>query len=364
VYGVSLPTEQLNERTTLETVLRPAAPDAWAFIRTRRSLVLVPLYVLILFTAALAIFHSRLHLSVSLLTSVIATVKAIYKDAVPLTWREDIYSFRASFFAIFGNPYYYLGVAVVFALEWLFPARKTQRILSVGLIQDLLYYSFTSLILVYAIAPYVGFLDRVYAKHLNFLTIQAVASWPFAIRAVFGFVLNDLVHWTHHFLRHRLKPLWYFHAVHHSQREMNLFADTRSHFIDIFFALAVLFIPLNMFNVSFAIHGWIYFVPVLYFRLYHANIKTNLGPLKYILVTPQSHRIHHSIEREHWDKNYGFVFTIWDHVFGTQYKKYDEYPDTGIADQNFPVARSFGGVLKTFFLQVLYPFKQLVQRIS
>ncbi len=122
------------------------------------------------------------------------------------------------------------------------------------------------------------------------------------------------------------------------------------------------FIPLNMFSVTFANTGWLYFIPVLYFRLYHANIKTNLGPLKYILVTPQSHRIHHSLERKHWDKNYGFIFTIWDNVFGTQYKNYDEYPDTGVDDLNFPVERSFTCVVKTFFAQLFYPFQQLLKR--
>jgi sterol desaturase/sphingolipid hydroxylase (fatty acid hydroxylase superfamily) len=359
------PTERLSEAQGTRSIFQSDTADPVYFIPSpvRRRQILVLLCSVVSLTVALLIFHTRLHGYVTLVGSLVATLKTVYKELVPLTLREGIYSFRANFLLIFANPYYYLGVAVVFALEWLFPARKTQRILSVGFVQDLLYYAFTSLVLVYATVPFIRFLDGLYAKHLNFLTVQAVAAWPLAIRALFGFLLNDLVHWTHHFLRHRIKPLWHFHAVHHSQREMNLFADTRSHFVDIFFAISVLFIPLNMFNVSFAVHGWIYFVPVLYFRLYHANIKTNLGPLKHILVTPQSHRIHHSLERKHWDKNYGFVFTVWDRVFGTQYKNYDEYPDTGINDEDFPLAGSFTNVLKTFFAQLLYPFRQLVQRI-
>jgi len=310
------------------------------------------------------LFHSHLQSYFAPLSSLLDSVKATYKDLVPLSWRLRVYPYREHFLEIFANPYYYLGVTAVFTLEWLFPAKKEQGVFTVGLAQDFLYYLFVSMVLVYAVGPLMGFLEGFYAKHLTFLTIQSVAAWPIAIRAVFGLVFNDLLHWTHHFLRHRIKPLWYFHMVHHSQREMNLFADVRSHFVETFFALGLVFIPLNMFSVTFANRGWLYFIPVLYFRLYHANIKTNLGPLKYILVTPQSHRIHHSLEKKHWDKNFGFIFTIWDHVFGTQYKNYDEYPDTGVYDVNFPVERSFTGVVKMFFAQLFYPFQQLLQRKS
>ena len=49
----------------------------------------------------------------------------------------------------------------------------------------------------------------------------------------------------------------------------------------------------------------------------HANVKTNLGPLKYILVSPQYHRLHHSIMPEHFDVNYGERLAIWVFLFGT-----------------------------------------------
>lgn len=306
----------------------------------------------------IVLFRSHL-LSPAWLTNLLASAKAVYKE-LPLRWRIPIYSFRERFLGAFANPYYYLGAAAVFSLEWLFPVKK-QGFLRVGVAQDLLYYIFGSMVLIYATVPYIRFLDSFYAKHLAVLTVSTVASWPFAIRATFGLVLNDLLHWTHHFLRHKIKPLWYFHMVHHSQQDMSFLTDARVHFVDIFLAIGLVAIPLNMFAVTFANTGWLYFIPVLYFRFYHSNIKTNLGPLKYILVTPQSHRIHHSAEEKHWDKNYGFLFTIWDHVFGTQYKNYDEYPDTGVADVRFPREKSFAGVTKMFDIQLLYPFRRLFQ---
>lgn len=326
-----------------------------------RQAVLLLVLSLCLASLSLLLLHAHLQSYITTLSSLLHSLKLIYRNRVPLSWRLPISGFLGHFLEVFANPYYYLGIAAVFTLQWLFPAKKEQRVFNVGLAQDLVYFFWITMVVVYVGAPYIHFLDRFYAKHLTFLTIQAAAAWPFAIRAVFGLVLNDLLHWTHHFLRHKIRPLWYFHMIHHSQREMNLFADVRSHFVETFFAATVVVVPLNVFSVGFASHGWMYFIPVLYFRLYHANIKTNLGPLKYILVTPQSHRIHHSLDQKHWDKNFGFIFTIWDHVFGTQYKNYEEYPDTGVTDVDFPLERSYRAVVRTLFIQVCYPFRRLLE---
>jgi len=103
--------------------------------------------------------------------------------------------------------------------------------------------------------------------------------------------------------------------------------------------------------VGFAIfHLW-------YTRLYHANIRTNLGPLKYILVTPQSHRVHHSLALEHRDTNFGSLFSFWDYLLGTQCQEYDVYPDTGIDDADFPQEQRLGlkRLLLTPIEQMLYP---------
>jgi len=101
-----------------------------------------------------------------------------------------------------------------------------------------------------------------------------------------------------------------------------------------------------------------------YTRVYHANLRTNYGPLKHILVTPQSHRIHHSREPEHVDKNFGLFLTIWDRLFGTLHANYEEYPETGIQEE-FPLEDMVVGldVLKIYAQQWLYPFRLLVKRL-
>src|SRR5262249_49555733 len=153
-------------------------------------------------------------------------------------------------------------------------------------------------------------------------------------------------------------------AVHHSQRELNFFTDFRYHALEYLVRSTVLVIPFLLLKIDtptilvFAVlQRW-------HTRFYHGNIRTNLGPLRYLLVTPQSHRIHHSIESRHFNKTFGSIFSIWDYLFGTQHRGYDEYPRTGIADQNFPleVSKAPLHVLLTPAVQHLYPLQKLVRR--
>jgi hypothetical protein len=68
-------------------------------------------------------------------------------------------------------------------------------------------------------------------------------------------------------------------------------------------------------------------------------------------------------EQKKDDKNFGLTFSLWDHLFGTQYRNYDEYPDTGINDEDFPFEqdpRSLG-YLGSLFGQFLYPFRAILR---
>jgi sterol desaturase/sphingolipid hydroxylase (fatty acid hydroxylase superfamily) len=142
---------------------------------------------------------------------------------------------------------------------------------------------------------------------------------------------------------------------------MNLFTDLRVHPIERLIETGVAFIPFLSLRSDIALAslaGWHLF-GIWYARFYHSNIKSNLGMLRYILVTPQSHRIHHSLKMEHRDKNFGAIFSIWDHLFGTQYRVYDEYPATGLNDPAFPYETELGWhrTTDTLWHQLVYPFQ-------
>ena len=111
---------------------------------------------------------------------------------------------------------------------------------------------------------------------------------------------------------------------------------------------------------------WLAFLASWYTHVYHANLRTNYGPLKHILVTPQSHRIHHSIEPRHQNKNFGVLFTVWDRFFGTLYTNYEEYPETGVDEAQFPLERRSSplALVHTYVAQWCYPFRLLARDVA
>ena len=182
---------------------------------------------------------------------------------------------------------------------------------------------------------------------------------PKIVTVCLSILLIDFLSWIGHFLLHKVPFLWRIHAVHHSQRELNLFTNTRFHFGE-----ALIYYPLTILPLYFLLiplPGGIYYFwfRIWYPRLYHANIRSNFGWLRYILVTPQSHRLHHSIHEKHYDRNFGVIFSFWDRLFQTQYHSCQEYPPTGIGDRDFPYETQAQPhqLIKTYCQQTLHPFK-------
>jgi sterol desaturase/sphingolipid hydroxylase (fatty acid hydroxylase superfamily) len=212
---------------------------------------------------------------------------------------------------------------------------------------------------------YLALIYSFYDRYLSFVRIgDAVAtSIPTYVRVVGALVIADFALWWHHLFMHKVKFFWVFHSVHHSQRELNIFTNLRFHVGEVLVSRTIRYTPLYILNLDFQLAVWIPVVIEAYERVYHANLRTGYGLLKYVLVTPQSHRIHHSADKRHFDKNFGILFSFWDRLFGTQWANYDEYPGTGINDQGFPAEQSATtlGTPATYFSQFAYPFACLIQ---
>jgi sterol desaturase/sphingolipid hydroxylase (fatty acid hydroxylase superfamily) len=95
----------------------------------------------------------------------------------------------------------------------------------------------------------------------------------------------------------------------------------------------------------------------------HSSVRLSYGPLNYLIVTPQNHRLHHSIEPEHIDRNFGERLAIWDWIFGTLYKDFSVYPDTGVRQCERIEEQSARPVAlcKSWFVQFLYPFLRIAE---
>ncbi len=265
---------------------------------------------------------------------------------------------------IFYKKIFFVAVAIIFLLEKLFPAKQAQRILSASLIQDAVWLFLEACFEATVVIAWVNFLSNIYKQHFDFLTIGAIQQLPSGLKFIIGVTVSDFILWFHHWVRHKVPWFWEFHALHHSQKEINMFTDLRYHVMEYIIAKTIYTFPLLIMGVEpsnvilFAVfHTW-------FTHLYHANIRSNFGPLRYIFVTPQSHRIHHSIELRHKDKNFGVLFSFWDQIFNTQYRGYDEYPDTGITDELFPLEGSIKGfnLLLNPIRQHIYPFQAIFQK--
>jgi len=112
-----------------------------------------------------------------------------------------------------------------------------------------------------------------------------------------------------------------------------------------FFRVPLITLPLNLlFGLSIPQTAVAVGLMLVATQITHANTRIGFGPFRYILSEPMYHRIHHSVERKHWDKNFAFKFPVWDMLFGTaHFPETDEFPRTGLDYMREP--RSVGQYL-------------------
>jgi sterol desaturase/sphingolipid hydroxylase (fatty acid hydroxylase superfamily) len=211
------------------------------------------------------------------------------------------------------------------------------------------------------VATYVTALSWAYSQVAPAAPLMNIAALPDALRIGIAIIVVDFCYYLQHRCNHAVPWFWQLHTVHHSQKQLNFFTDFRYHVLEYIVRETFLAVPFIVLGLSVPEIVYVSVFLKWYTRFYHANIKTDLWLLRYVLVTPQSHRIHHSIEERHQNKNFGSLFSIWDFMFGTQYRKWDEYPETGIHDSAFPheTQGDIASLLLTPLKQMVYPLRQI-----
>lgn len=152
------------------------------------------------------------------------------------------------------------------------------------------------------------------------------------------FIFDFFYYWFHR-LQHRQRTLWKVHAVHHSLEELNA-VNNYHHVLEDILRFPIIFVPLSLL-VQLQTPTIIIYSTLLSWsgQLIHANSNVSYGWLRYVFVEPRYHRIHHSIETRHWDKNFAAIFPFWDIIFGTAYfPSRNEYPKTGLTDAAEPAS--------------------------
>jgi sterol desaturase/sphingolipid hydroxylase (fatty acid hydroxylase superfamily) len=187
------------------------------------------------------------------------------------------------------------------------------------------------------------------------------AKQPLLVQGLMAFLITDLMFWVSHWLKHNVRWLWYFHSIHHSQVQLNLFTNDRNHPFESLVDLVIRTLPIALVGGATSTWFFVLFFGGIWGHFLHANIRTNLGPLKYVLATPQNHRVHHSKDPAYHNSNFGDHLTLWDWLFGTLCLDFDVYPETGVPGCEWieetratPIALS-----QCWFRQLIYPFREI-----
>jgi sterol desaturase/sphingolipid hydroxylase (fatty acid hydroxylase superfamily) len=151
---------------------------------------------------------------------------------------------------------------------------------------------------------------------------------PFWVAVPLAVITMDLVIWLQHVMVHAVPALWRLHRVHHADLDYDLTTGARFHPLEIILSMLIKF-------ATIVVLGPPILAVVIFEVLLNATAMFNHGNirlpaavdrvLRWVLVTPDMHRVHHSIEDDETNSNFGFNLPWWDRLFGT----YRDQPRAG-----------------------------------
>jgi sterol desaturase/sphingolipid hydroxylase (fatty acid hydroxylase superfamily) len=148
----------------------------------------------------------------------------------------------------------------------------------------------------------------------------AVLHWPEPIEIVVAVLALDAVIYFQHRLLHRVPLLWRAHRVHHSDLAFDVTLGVRFHPFEILISQAVKLAAIALLGAA-PLAVLLFEVVLQSGSLFtHADVALPAPlerVLRWLVVTPSLHRVHHSVERDETDSNFGFSVVWWDRLFGT-----------------------------------------------
>lgn len=183
-----------------------------------------------------------------------------------------------------------------------------------------IFFTITTIVINFALA-------FILLKTADYVTVKkfGILNWlpemnPITFTLV-GLLLMDFIGaYLAHFTEHKVKLLWRFHLIHHSDTYIDTTSGNRHHPGES--VIRFIFTTLGVWLIGCPM--WMVFMyqtlSVVATQFTHANIclpKKLDKLISYIIVSPDMHKIHHHYKLPHTDSNYGNIFSIWDRIFGT-----------------------------------------------
>lgn len=288
-----------------------------------------------------------------------------------MAWAEDVYDGIDWF--LFGCIQIFLIIVVLRTWERLAPAEKQEHFAKATR-ADVLYTLFHRLgffhgLVFIALSGFFFGVDSI-LHDFRFDRLNVESWWPGvtsipAISFLIYLILLDFVDYLYHRASHVFNWWWQLHALHHSQTVMTAWSDNRNHILDDIMRAVVMSFVALMFGVSPGQFILLIALSEFLQSWQHANIKTHLGPAKYLLVSPMFHRMHHAVGYGHEAKgkpgvlggcNFGVLFPWWDMLFRTAIFPKEVYP-TGV--RNLTVSQN---ILTQQWQGLVHAFKEIMPK--
>lgn len=240
-----------------------------------------------------------------------------------------------------------ISALVIILLERIFPYRKGLPIFREGFFVDFVWYTLIqSFFLKIIIFNYIIYpVD----EHYHWSSLHIVTNWPILLQVLFFLVTHDFyIYWFHRW-QHNSKVLWRTHEAHHSNKEVDWLAGSRSHVLEIIINQTIEFAPIILLGANPVIVPIKALIDAMWGMFIHSNIDVSLGRFKKIINGPEMHQWHHADYNQVFFANFSTKFSLWDWLFKTAYlpnykpEKYGLYYD-------YP---------KDYFLQHVFSVKRI-----
>lgn len=153
----------------------------------------------------------------------------------------------------------------------------------------------------------------------------ALARWESWVAL---FLAVEIAYYWLHRCSHEIRWMWAQHSVHHSARQITLSVAYRLGWTQFVAGPWLFLLPVCWIGFDPRAVMLMYAANLLYQFWLHTETVGKLGWLEHVLNTPSNHRVHHAIEPEYLDRNYGGVLIVWDKLFGTYAAERDGAPMT------------------------------------
>jgi sterol desaturase/sphingolipid hydroxylase (fatty acid hydroxylase superfamily) len=293
------------------------------------------------------------------------SIAAVAIALVGIGWADhwggaDFTSSMTNLRVIMAGPATLVIIGVFLVVERVRPAQR-RPLFARGYRHDLLYTVFNAVLVVPLVIAVSLSFSEVVRRSLPWLVLNRFSTVPQWAFIAIIFVAMDGLNWFAHLANHRVRMLWRFHELHHSQEDMNVLTVFRTHpLIHVSYLIALL--PGIVLLANGALPTTLLVIYGATVAFAHSNTNLGFGPFERIFVSPNFHRIHHQLDGPQ-DVNLGFALTVWDQLFGRAIFPTVETirTDTGLPGR--PLAVEQAGErprhLAVFAAQLIGPFRPM-----